>query len=161
VINTDADAYFGSGVGNFGGVEAVPESWHGQPASVTLRVPPLGALWLRYRRPEAETGNAVEEQRADAPEERGGQALEARRAEAIEVQAATVAATVAADAGVPPADALPPVDAVTPVDTVSPVDAGAPVDAITPVDPTSLEAGADPEPPAKGSGKGRGRRAGR
>ena len=24
------------------------ERWHGQPASATLRVPPLGALWLRY-----------------------------------------------------------------------------------------------------------------
>jgi 1,4-alpha-glucan branching enzyme len=48
VLNTDAEAYFGSGVGNFGGVTAVEESWHGQPASVTLRVPPLGALWLRY-----------------------------------------------------------------------------------------------------------------
>ena len=48
VINTDADVYFGSGVGNFGGVEAVAESWHGQPASTRLRVPPLGALWLRY-----------------------------------------------------------------------------------------------------------------
>ena len=32
--------YFGSGVGNFGGVEAVDEPWHGQPASATLRVPP-------------------------------------------------------------------------------------------------------------------------
>ena len=40
--------YFGSGVGNFGGVEAADEPWHGQPASATLRVPPLGALWLRY-----------------------------------------------------------------------------------------------------------------
>ena len=49
VINTDAGVYFGSDVGNFGGVEALPEGWHGQPASVALRVPPLGALWLRYR----------------------------------------------------------------------------------------------------------------
>jgi 1,4-alpha-glucan branching enzyme len=48
VVNTDAGVYFGSEVGNFGGVEAVPEAWHGQPASVALRVPPLGALWLRY-----------------------------------------------------------------------------------------------------------------
>jgi 1,4-alpha-glucan branching enzyme len=46
VINTDAELYGGSGVGNLGAVEAVPEPWHGQPASVTLRVPPLGALWL-------------------------------------------------------------------------------------------------------------------
>jgi 1,4-alpha-glucan branching enzyme len=48
ILNTDAEAYFGSGVGNFGGVEATDEMWHGQPASATLRVPPLGALWLRY-----------------------------------------------------------------------------------------------------------------
>ena len=48
VVNTDAGAYFGSDVGNFGGVEAVEEPWHGQPASVSLRVPPLGTLWLRY-----------------------------------------------------------------------------------------------------------------
>ncbi len=48
IINTDADQYFGSGVGNFGGVDAVDEPWHGLPASTTLRVPPLGALWLRY-----------------------------------------------------------------------------------------------------------------
>jgi 1,4-alpha-glucan branching enzyme len=48
VVNTDAEAYFGSGVGNFGRVQAVDEMWHGQPASAQLRVPPLGTLWLRY-----------------------------------------------------------------------------------------------------------------
>jgi 1,4-alpha-glucan branching enzyme len=47
-LNTDAEVYFGSGVGNFGGVEATDESWHGQPASATVRVPPLGAIWLRW-----------------------------------------------------------------------------------------------------------------
>lgn len=52
VLNTDAETYFGSGVGNFGGVEATDVMHHGQPASATLRVPPLGALWLRYRRPD-------------------------------------------------------------------------------------------------------------
>jgi 1,4-alpha-glucan branching enzyme len=46
VLNTDAEQYGGSGVGNMGVVEAVPESWHGQPASAVIRVPPLGALWL-------------------------------------------------------------------------------------------------------------------
>ena len=46
VINTDAHEYGGSGVGNLGAVEAVPEPWHGQPASVTLTLPPLGVLWL-------------------------------------------------------------------------------------------------------------------
>jgi 1,4-alpha-glucan branching enzyme len=48
VVNTDADVYFGSGVGNFGGIEATDEMWHGQPASARLRVPPLGALWFKY-----------------------------------------------------------------------------------------------------------------
>jgi 1,4-alpha-glucan branching enzyme len=48
VVNTDAEVYFGSGVGNFGGVEAGDQVWHGQPASVTLRIPPLGAIWLRW-----------------------------------------------------------------------------------------------------------------
>ncbi|HLZ37536.1 MAG TPA: 1,4-alpha-glucan branching protein GlgB [Mycobacteriales bacterium] len=45
-LNTDSEIYAGSGVGNLGAVDAVDESWHGQPASVTLRVPPLGTVWL-------------------------------------------------------------------------------------------------------------------
>jgi alpha-1,4-glucan:alpha-1,4-glucan 6-glycosyltransferase len=52
VLNTDADAYFGSGVGNFGGVEATDELQHGQPACAVLRVPPLGAVWLKYTNPD-------------------------------------------------------------------------------------------------------------
>jgi len=46
VINTDAIVYGGSGVGNLGGIEAVPEPWHGLPASASITVPPLGVLWL-------------------------------------------------------------------------------------------------------------------
>jgi 1,4-alpha-glucan branching enzyme len=46
LVNTDAGDYGGSGVGNLGAVTAEPVPWHGQPASATLRVPPLGALWL-------------------------------------------------------------------------------------------------------------------
>ena len=46
VINTDAFVYGGSGVGNLGAIEAVPEPWHGQPASAILTLPPLGVLWL-------------------------------------------------------------------------------------------------------------------
>ena len=46
VLNTDADGYAGSGVGNFGAVTAVEEPWHGQPASTTVSVPPLGAVWF-------------------------------------------------------------------------------------------------------------------
>ena len=48
VINTDAEMYGGSGVGNLGSVEAEPLPWHGLSASAELRVPPLGALWLRH-----------------------------------------------------------------------------------------------------------------
>jgi 1,4-alpha-glucan branching enzyme len=47
IINTDAQAYGGSGVGNLGAFEAEEKPWHGRPASATLRIPPLGALWLR------------------------------------------------------------------------------------------------------------------
>lgn len=45
-LNTDAEAYGGSGVGNLGEVVAQEQPHHGRPASVTLRVPPLGALIL-------------------------------------------------------------------------------------------------------------------
>jgi 1,4-alpha-glucan branching enzyme len=46
VLNTDAAVYGGSGVGNLGGIEAVPEPYHGRPASAIITVPPLGVLWL-------------------------------------------------------------------------------------------------------------------
>jgi 1,4-alpha-glucan branching enzyme len=46
IVNTDADIYGGSGVGNMGMVTASDESWHGRPASSTLRLPPMGVLWL-------------------------------------------------------------------------------------------------------------------
>ncbi len=46
VLNTDAAIYGGSGVGNLGGIDAVPEPWHGKPASATITLPPLGVLWL-------------------------------------------------------------------------------------------------------------------
>jgi 1,4-alpha-glucan branching enzyme len=51
VVNTDAAAYLGSGVGNFGAVQATTEPWHGQPASAAVQLPPLGSIWLRYAPP--------------------------------------------------------------------------------------------------------------
>jgi 1,4-alpha-glucan branching enzyme len=45
-VNTDSDYYGGSGVGNFGGVDAEPVPWHGQPQSAELRLPPLGVVWM-------------------------------------------------------------------------------------------------------------------
>jgi 1,4-alpha-glucan branching enzyme len=50
ILNTDAPIYGGSGQGNLGGVEAAPVSWHGQPQSLNLALPPLAALALRPAR---------------------------------------------------------------------------------------------------------------
>jgi 1,4-alpha-glucan branching enzyme len=47
VVNTDSEVYAGSGVGNLGAVKAEEKSWHGQPFSTVLRLPPMGVLWLR------------------------------------------------------------------------------------------------------------------
>ncbi len=49
VLNTDDEAFGGSGVVNVGPIVAEPVSWNGRPASVELRVPPLGAVWLAPR----------------------------------------------------------------------------------------------------------------
>jgi 1,4-alpha-glucan branching enzyme len=51
VLNTDAEAYAGSGVGNYGSVHAHEHPSHGLPASASIAVPPLGAVWLRYDGP--------------------------------------------------------------------------------------------------------------
>ncbi|MEU5263357.1 1,4-alpha-glucan branching protein GlgB [Amycolatopsis sp. NPDC021455] len=51
VVNTDAEVYGGSGVGNLGAVEATDEPWHGQPASAVLQLPPAGVLWLTEETP--------------------------------------------------------------------------------------------------------------
>jgi 1,4-alpha-glucan branching enzyme len=65
VLNTDAEAYGGSGVGNLGSVEAQAQPWHGRPASVVLRLPPAGVLWLvpetdQPAEPEVEPGADAE-----------------------------------------------------------------------------------------------------
>ncbi|MGY1886739.1 1,4-alpha-glucan branching protein GlgB [Blastococcus sp. SYSU DS0753] len=48
VLNTDAEGYGGSGVGNYGGIEAEAEPWHGQPYSATISAPPLGTVWFLH-----------------------------------------------------------------------------------------------------------------
>lgn len=45
-LNTDAEIYGGSGVGNLGRVVADAGPHHGRPFSAILRVPPLGGLYL-------------------------------------------------------------------------------------------------------------------
>jgi 1,4-alpha-glucan branching enzyme len=47
VLNSDATLYGGSGQGNFGGIEAVPIGLHGRPYSLTVTLPPLGAVFFK------------------------------------------------------------------------------------------------------------------
>ncbi|ARC57278.1 1,4-alpha-glucan branching enzyme GlgB [Frondihabitans sp. 762G35] len=47
ILNTDAEAYGGSGVGNLGSVTATDDPWGGRPASAEVQLPPLGVIWLR------------------------------------------------------------------------------------------------------------------
>jgi 1,4-alpha-glucan branching enzyme len=46
-LNSDAREYGGSGQGNLGAVEAAPLPSHGRFHSLTLRLPPLGVLYLQ------------------------------------------------------------------------------------------------------------------
>jgi 1,4-alpha-glucan branching enzyme len=46
LLNSDSEHYGGSNVGNLGGLLAEDRSWHGQPASAELTLPPLGAVIL-------------------------------------------------------------------------------------------------------------------
>jgi 1,4-alpha-glucan branching enzyme len=48
IMNTDAVLYGGSGVGNLGAVQASAVPSHGFPASVSLRLPPLATVYLRF-----------------------------------------------------------------------------------------------------------------
>jgi len=47
LLNSDAPMYGGSGQGNLGGVDAPPVGRHGHAHSLTLTLPPLGALFLK------------------------------------------------------------------------------------------------------------------
>ncbi|WP_435017542.1 1,4-alpha-glucan branching protein GlgB [Tundrisphaera sp. TA3] len=50
ILNTDAEGYAGSNFGNAGGVWAHPGEWSGRPFHVSLRLPPLGVLFLKVER---------------------------------------------------------------------------------------------------------------
>ncbi|HKI85696.1 MAG TPA: 1,4-alpha-glucan branching protein GlgB [Thermoanaerobaculia bacterium] len=54
ILNTDAEAYGGTGQGNLGEVEAAPAPRHGRPHSLTLTLPPLAAVFLLAPEPERE-----------------------------------------------------------------------------------------------------------
>jgi 1,4-alpha-glucan branching enzyme len=50
ILNSDAEPFGGSGMGNLGGVTAEAVTWHGRTASVRLTLPPLSAVFLRPAR---------------------------------------------------------------------------------------------------------------
>jgi len=47
ILNSDSKEYGGSGHGNLGSVEASAISFHGRPYSLTLTLPPLGAVFFK------------------------------------------------------------------------------------------------------------------
>lgn len=47
ILNSDAANYGGSGQGNMGRVEATSFAFHGRPYSLSLTLPPLGAVFLK------------------------------------------------------------------------------------------------------------------
>jgi len=51
ILNSDATVYGGSGLGNLGGVEAQPISWHGRPYTVNITAPPLAVVLFRRETP--------------------------------------------------------------------------------------------------------------
>ncbi|MGW0174618.1 1,4-alpha-glucan branching protein GlgB [Rhodococcus sp. NPDC003322] len=51
ILNTDAEIYHGSGLGNFGEVTATSAPWHGRPASAEVTLPGGSAIWLRRELP--------------------------------------------------------------------------------------------------------------
>ena len=54
VLNSDAQIYGGSNLGNQGGVQSEPVSWMGRPHSVPVALPPLGAIVLVHERAAVE-----------------------------------------------------------------------------------------------------------
>ena len=48
ILNTDAKDYGGTGRGNFGAIQTVPFGLHGHPYSMTVNLPPLAVVFLKY-----------------------------------------------------------------------------------------------------------------
>jgi 1,4-alpha-glucan branching enzyme len=47
LLNSDSEHFWGSNMGNHGGVQAEPVAWHGRPYSLSLTLPPLAILVLK------------------------------------------------------------------------------------------------------------------
>jgi len=97
ILNSDAEIYGGSGVGNLGGVEAVDRPSHGQPCSISITVPPLAAVFFK-----APPAPAVVETPAEEAEPEKSAAAEAQagptQAAPAEAQAGPVEPAASEDA---------------------------------------------------------------
>jgi 1,4-alpha-glucan branching enzyme len=58
-LNSDSGHYWGSGMGNLGRVEASPMGAFGHPASLTVTLPPLAAIFLRPAADDAGGGSSA------------------------------------------------------------------------------------------------------
>ncbi len=47
ILNSDAEVYGGSGMGNLGSVESLPIGLHGRPRSITVTLPPLAVVMFK------------------------------------------------------------------------------------------------------------------
>jgi 1,4-alpha-glucan branching enzyme len=54
ILNSDADIYGGSNVGNLGGRQAEALPWHVHPYSITLTLPPLAVIVLKLKREQSD-----------------------------------------------------------------------------------------------------------
>jgi 1,4-alpha-glucan branching enzyme len=61
ILNSDSSDYWGSNVGNAGGVQADAAPWHGKPCSIKIVIPPLGVLYFKPKKEEPPTDAAAEE----------------------------------------------------------------------------------------------------
>jgi 1,4-alpha-glucan branching enzyme len=50
ILNSDSREYWGSNIGNAGGVQGEETPWHGKPCSINIMVPPLAVLYFKPAR---------------------------------------------------------------------------------------------------------------
>ncbi|NCA73084.1 MAG: 1,4-alpha-glucan branching enzyme, partial [Sphingobacteriia bacterium] len=67
-VNSDAELYGGSNVGNQGGVTAEPVSWMGRPHSLLISLPPLAGLILVHEPLTEASGEAAGDDAASTSE---------------------------------------------------------------------------------------------
>ena len=49
ILNSDSQVYFGSNIGNFGGVNSYDYSTHTRPYTIEISLPPLAAVFFKYQ----------------------------------------------------------------------------------------------------------------